>query len=195
MMCVMSLCSANGGDEDEHVDTPRYVQHKSSSQSGAHEMRYSAAAVHTTSSSRPTSGRSRVDVSNVGVGPSSSPTAPPKSSLSYVETPHDTVTAGRLHSIQDETVGDKERSVVVASSKLFSESADASGHSRVTARHDDTSRVSVTGHNSNAQSSVRTHESTRSATTSQSSNHDRPKTPRLALYNTFPHCLSYCCSS
>jgi len=158
------VCAVNGGDDGQHVDTPRY---KSLSQSGsAHEVRYSVAALPTAPSSRPTSG-SR---SNVGVGPSSSPSA--LKSVSYVETPRDTV--GQLH----------DESLVVntgASSKPSSERAsDASSHNR---HHNDTSsRASVTSHSSNVQreSSVRTaatHELARSTANS----HDRPKTPRLAV--------------
>ena len=161
------------------------MQHRSVSQSAAgsaHEVRYSAAAAAVPAaspSSRSSSGRS-----SVGIGLSNSP-AVPKSVLSYIETPRDTATTGRL---QDETVHSKEQSGANASSKPSSETADTSSHSRVVAHHDDTSRVSVTSHNSNLQSSVKTavmHESARSAATSQSGNHDRPKTPRLAVYDIF----------
>jgi len=114
-------------------------------------------------------------VDNIGVGPASS-TPAPKSVQSYVETPREAVTAGRLHNVRDETVRDR--------SALSTPSSDAvdtsSGH------HDDTSRSGVTSHNSNLQSSVKTHESTtRSAATSQSGNHDRPKTPRLAVHDIY----------
>jgi len=177
------LCLVNGGDEGEHVDTPRFKsislsavgsvhEVKSVSQTGlSHEVRYSAAALPTAPSSRPSSVRS-----NARVSPAISPSA--VKSVSYIETPCDT--PGQL---QDESVDNKEHSASSASLKLSSETAEASGHSR---RHSDTSRVSDSSRSPNLQESamktVATHEPTRSTANSQSVHHNRPiRTSRLAV--------------
>jgi len=49
----------NGGDEAEHVDTPRPMSHHKSVASASHDMTSSAAAAQAALSSRPISGRSR----------------------------------------------------------------------------------------------------------------------------------------
>ena len=186
-VCVVLMSTVNGRDDGEHVATLRYVQHKPVSQSGAssgHEVRCSAAAA----TSRPTGGKSHVEVSSVAVGPASSSASP----LSYVETPRDAVMTLQLLSVQHNKQL-SEQSVSVTSSKPSSETADTSGPSRT--GRDDMSRVSGTSHNSNVQLSVKasaTQESTRFATSSQSGSHDKPKTSRLAVYNTFSYIYRIC---
>lgn len=148
------MCSVNGRDEADHVDTPRPMQHKStvaqSSASASHDVKSSA----TVSSSRPTSGRlcqlASSDVSSTAVGPASSP----QSRLSHVETPFDAVTS--LHSIQHET----DRSL--SEESLKSHQGD------------------LLRHKSNVQSSLKT-SVTRDSPPSVTASHDRPKPSRLVV--------------
>jgi len=171
MMCTVMLSVVNGRDESEHIDTPRHVQHKSISQtpaSLAHEVR-SSTATHASSSSRPVSG---VEERSPAI-PLSAPT--------YVETPRDSVMA-QVQSVQPDKEF-TEQSVTHISPKPSTDTADTSIRS-----HDIVSRVSVSSHHFNLQSSVktaRTQESSRSSTTSQPGNHGKPKTPGLALHNIY----------
>ena len=178
-MFVVLMSSVNGRSGGELVDTSGVVQHKSVTQSSAssgHEVRQSSAAMHTASSSRPSSARSRplssIEMASTGVGPSLP--------QSYVNTPRDTETTAKPNSIERETtpVRDTELSITSVTSKT---SSDTSRSIRAVSHHDDVSRISAASESPNVKSSV-THESSR-PTSSQPGNHDRPKTPRLALYS------------
>ena len=176
----MLMVSVNGRDDSsEHAGTPRYVS--ASGAFSAHEVRYS---LHTASSSRPSSGKSHpltsLEASSVQVRPAVSQAAA-QSALSYIETPHDAVTTAQSRNTRHDTMHNRES---MEQSKPSSDTADASVPSQVVTHHDDMSRVSVTSHNSNLQLSVKaavTHESARSAMSSQSGNRDKPKTPRLVM--------------
>jgi len=164
------VSSENGGDDDEHIATPRCVQSRSILQSNAnHEVRHSPIAV---SSTRPTSGRTcqpaSLETSNADIRPTGSPTAP--HSLSYIETPQD---------ISHETINNRELT------ESPRDTADTSSRCRVVTLHDHTSCTSVAAsHNSNIQSSssMKAAVIQESVKTSiQSGHRDKPRTSRLAV--------------